>query len=140
MNGTVFVASPSATARTPVASGSSVPACPAFCACSAQRTLLTTAVDVSPAGLSTTSQPERSRPLRLRAMVLSFIRGGGAGVAQAPRAVNSAGARSALRRHHAHDRAHREAAVMAVQRRNIEPRDAAIEVKRLLCPQPIAKQ
>ena len=62
------MASPSAIANTPVASGSSVPAWPAFLASSAQRTLLTTAVDVMPAGLSTITQPEMSRPLRLRPM------------------------------------------------------------------------
>ena len=33
----VFVASPSAMGRMPVASGSNVPACPAFCAFSSQR-------------------------------------------------------------------------------------------------------
>mgnify|MGYP004281156419 CR=1 FL=1 len=51
------------------ASGSSVPACPAFLAFKAQRTLFTMAVEVMPAGLSTTSQPEISRPLRARAML-----------------------------------------------------------------------
>ena len=39
MYGTVFVASPKATARTPVASGSSVPAWPAFFAPKAQIAL-----------------------------------------------------------------------------------------------------
>ena len=66
MKGIVLVASPSAMAKTPVASGSSVPAWPAFLASSAQRTLLTTEVDVMPAGLSTITHPEISRPLRLR--------------------------------------------------------------------------
>src|SRR5574343_849012 len=68
MWGTVFVASPSATARAPVAAGSSVPAWPAFCALKAHFTLFTTEVEVMPAGLSMTSQPEMARPFFVRAM------------------------------------------------------------------------
>src|ERR1700723_1523863 len=55
---TVFVASPSATGRIPVASGSSVPACPAFIPV-VRFSLVTTRLDVMPAGLSMTSQPPR---------------------------------------------------------------------------------
>src|ERR1700719_3028589 len=50
----------------PVASGSRVPACPAFCAPNARRTLPTALVEPSPAGLSRMTQPETGRPLRLR--------------------------------------------------------------------------
>src|SRR3954464_1135317 len=69
-NGTVFVASPKATASTPVARGSSVPACPAFCASNTRRTIATTCVEVMPSGLSTTTQPCTAAPLRLRLIVL----------------------------------------------------------------------
>jgi hypothetical protein len=74
--GTVFVASPSATASSPVAAGSSVPAWPAFCASSARRTVLTTSVEVRPAGLSITIQPETGCPLRLRDMLSPFPEAG----------------------------------------------------------------
>src|SRR5512132_57920 len=50
--------------RTPVASGSSVPPWPALAAPVARRTLLTTAADVRPAGLSITSQPLSALPRR----------------------------------------------------------------------------
>src|ERR1700733_4905933 len=66
---TVLVASPNATASTPDASGSSVPACPAFWASKMRRTAETVSVDVTPIGLSTTTQPCTGAPLRLRAIV-----------------------------------------------------------------------
>src|SRR5689334_25298150 len=56
-NGTVLVASPSATARTPVAIGSRVPAWPAFWASKMRRTAPTTCVEVTPCGLSMITQP-----------------------------------------------------------------------------------
>src|SRR3954470_15652312 len=71
-NGTVLVASPSATASTPVAMGSSVPACPAFCASNMRRTMATAWVDVIPCGLSTTTQPCTAAPFRLR--LIAFVR------------------------------------------------------------------
>src|SRR5690348_6715482 len=52
----VLVASPRAIGKTPVASGSSVPACPAFEPVR-RRTTSTTRLEVRPSGLSTTSQP-----------------------------------------------------------------------------------
>src|SRR5918911_2736929 len=52
----VLVASPSAIGSTPVASGSSVPACPAL-APTLRRSFSTTRLEVIPAGLSITSQP-----------------------------------------------------------------------------------
>src|SRR6476620_239070 len=60
-NGTVFVASPSAIGRMPEASGSSVPACPAFLALKARFTTATAWVEVMPTPLSSTSQPLTSR-------------------------------------------------------------------------------
>src|SRR5579862_469729 len=71
--GTVFVASPSATASTPEAMGSSVPACPAFCASKARLTVATAWVDVVPTGLSTTTQPCTASPLRLRAIAVLAV-------------------------------------------------------------------
>src|SRR5262252_4170158 len=67
MKGTVFVASPSATGRMPLASGSRVPAWPALAAPVARRTRLTTCIEVSPTGLSMTSQPWIGVPRCLRA-------------------------------------------------------------------------
>src|SRR4029079_12507193 len=54
---TVFVASPSAMGRRPVASGSRVPACPAFAAEKSLRTRATAVAEVMPRGLSRISQP-----------------------------------------------------------------------------------
>src|SRR5262245_30106160 len=51
------VAGPTATTRTPVARGSSVPAWPALCRRISRCTRLTTSRDVSPAGLSILSRP-----------------------------------------------------------------------------------
>src|ERR1700722_3294102 len=62
---TVFVASPNATARTPVAMGSSVLVWPAFRASNIRLTTLTTSVDVIPPGLSTTTQPWTKLPFGL---------------------------------------------------------------------------
>ena len=70
---TVLVASPSAMGSTPVASGSSVPAWPAFCAWKARRTRPTAWVEPRPSGLSSTTQPLTGRPLRLRPIVGSKI-------------------------------------------------------------------
>src|SRR5476649_972982 len=56
-NETVFVASPKAIGRTPVASGSSVPPWPAFAAPNSQRTRPTALVEPRPSGLSSTTQP-----------------------------------------------------------------------------------
>src|SRR3990172_11192457 len=67
--GTVLVASPSAIGSTPVASGSSVPAWPAFCALNRCLTRPTALVEFSPCGLSRMSQPLTGKPLRCRAMV-----------------------------------------------------------------------
>src|SRR5207248_789368 len=55
-NCTVLVASPSASGRIPVASGSSVPACPVL-APVLRLTIATTRAEVRPAGLSMISQP-----------------------------------------------------------------------------------
>src|SRR3954465_247306 len=60
-NGTVLVASPSAMGRMPDASGSSVPAWPAFLALSARLTTATAWVEVMPTPLSSTIQPLTSR-------------------------------------------------------------------------------
>src|SRR5262252_3516761 len=66
--------------RMPVASGSSVPACPAFCAEKMRRTAPTACVEVMPAGLSSTSQPCTGLPFLRRAMTeASFL---GCGVQQ----------------------------------------------------------
>src|SRR5919107_740537 len=59
--GTVLVASPSAIGRIPEASGSSVPAWPAFLAVSARLTVATAWVEVMPTPLSSTTQPWTSR-------------------------------------------------------------------------------
>src|SRR4051794_4600981 len=59
--GTVFVASPSAIGRMPDASGSSVPAWPAFLALSARFATATACVDVMPTPLSRISQPFTAR-------------------------------------------------------------------------------
>src|SRR4051794_15503738 len=64
--GTVLVASPSATARTPVAIGSRVPAWPAFWASNTRFTMPTTWVEVMPSGLSTITQPWTGEPFFLR--------------------------------------------------------------------------
>ena len=58
--GTSFVASPTATTSTPVAIGSSVPACPTSRVPSARRTAPTTSWLVGPRGLSTTRTPPRA--------------------------------------------------------------------------------
>src|ERR1700722_18708222 len=66
---TVLVASPSAIGRMPVASGSSVPPCPAFAAPVMRRTAPTAWLELSPSGLSRTIQPWMGVPRRLRAIV-----------------------------------------------------------------------
>src|SRR4051812_29004843 len=65
-NDTVLVASPSAIGSTPVASGSSVPACPALAAAKARLTTDTAWVDVMPIGLSRMSHPLTLRFSRRR--------------------------------------------------------------------------
>src|SRR4051812_50152214 len=77
-NDTVLVASPSAMGRTPVASGSSVPACPALAAAKARLTTDTAWVDVMPIGLSRMSQPLTLRFSRRR-WVGGASPGGGGG-------------------------------------------------------------
>ena len=62
--GTVLVASPSAIGRMPEASGSRVPAWPAFLALKARFTTATAWVEVMPTRLSRMTQPETSRLLR----------------------------------------------------------------------------
>src|SRR5512146_817833 len=57
-------------ASTPVAIGSSVPACPAFCASKMRRTWPTTCVEVTPFGLSTITQPWTGEPFFLRLIVV----------------------------------------------------------------------
>src|SRR6266550_4550294 len=57
MYSTRRVAGPMATTSTPVASGSSVPACPALCGLTSRCTRLTTSREVSPVGLSMLSRP-----------------------------------------------------------------------------------
>src|SRR5690349_13171755 len=71
---TVLVASPSAIGSTPVASGSSVPPCPAFSASSARRTAATARLEVMPRGLSRTSQPWSGVPCRLRTIAVWLLR------------------------------------------------------------------
>src|ERR1051326_6379033 len=72
---TVLVASPSATASTPVAMGSSVPAWPAFWALNTRLTVETAWVEVTPCGLSRITQPWTASPffLRLIAVVLQKV-------------------------------------------------------------------
>src|SRR5215472_11737394 len=67
---TVLVASPSATGKIPLASGSRVPPCPAFSALKRRRTIATTRAELTPTGLSSTSQPWIGCPRRLRATVV----------------------------------------------------------------------
>src|SRR5260370_25833769 len=74
VHATVLVASPSAIGSTPVASGSSVPPCPAFSASSARRTAATARLEVMPGGLSRTSQPWPGTPPRLRAIAVGLLR------------------------------------------------------------------
>src|SRR5260370_10817522 len=74
VHATVLVASPSAIGSTPVASGSSVPPCPAFSASSARRTAATARLEVMPGGLSRTSQPWSGTPRRLRAIAVGLLR------------------------------------------------------------------
>src|SRR5262245_27796100 len=54
--------------RTPVASGSRVPACPALAALKWRRTAATAPADERPAGLSRISQPSTLSPLRVLAI------------------------------------------------------------------------
>src|SRR5215471_7378688 len=68
----VLVASPSATGRTPVAHGSSVPACPALLRAS-RRITWTTLFELSPSGLSMTSHPCGTPSAGI---VLLFVAGG----------------------------------------------------------------
>src|SRR6185437_12592863 len=68
---TVLVASPSAIGRTPLASGSRVPAWPALAELSRRRTAITAAFEVIPTGLSRTSQPSIGSPRRLFAIGLA---------------------------------------------------------------------
>src|SRR5687768_5190796 len=56
-NETVFVASPRAMGKMPLASGSSVPACPALPARSSRLTIAVARDAVGPTGLSSTNQP-----------------------------------------------------------------------------------
>src|SRR5258708_27603945 len=65
---TVLVASPSASGRTPVASGSRVPPWPILAALKTRRTAPTAAAEDRPAGLSSTSHPSTLSPLRLLAI------------------------------------------------------------------------
>src|SRR5271166_582830 len=58
--GTVLVASPKATGSTPEASGSSVPACPAFLALNRSLSRPTAWVEETPTGLSRLIQPSTS--------------------------------------------------------------------------------
>src|SRR5258708_9913903 len=63
-----FVASPSASGRTRVASGSRVPPWPILAALKTRRTAPTAAAEDRPAGLSSTSHPSTLSPLRLLAI------------------------------------------------------------------------
>ena len=69
--------------RTPVASGSSVPPWPTFCAWVRRLTTLTTWVEVMPAPLSITSQPLIGRPVALRRPIGVVLLGPGAAVRRA---------------------------------------------------------
>src|SRR5258708_3855136 len=66
----VLVASPSATGRMPLASGSRVPPWPAFSASKSRRTTATARAELTPTGLSSASQPWIGWPRRLRATVV----------------------------------------------------------------------
>src|SRR5690349_3068265 len=70
---TVFVASPRAIGRMPVASGSSVPPCPAFIAPVRRRTAPTAWLELMPNGLSSTIQPWIGVPFRLRAIAPAVV-------------------------------------------------------------------
>src|SRR5579872_74366 len=78
---TVLVASPKAIGRTPEASGSSVPAWPAFLALNSQRNCETACVEVTPTGLSRQTQPltstreERRCPRGLASSPVARVRG-----------------------------------------------------------------
>src|SRR3954447_6227605 len=61
--------------RMPVASGSSVPAWPTFCALVRRLTRVTTSVEVMPSPLSITSQPLMGTPLRLRPRIVFSLDG-----------------------------------------------------------------
>src|SRR5262249_35872564 len=78
-NGTVFVASPSATGRQPEARGSRVPAWPARLALNRRLITDTAWVEVMPTGLSSTTQPCTSNFSRLRCCLPSPACGGGSG-------------------------------------------------------------
>src|SRR5215467_12638348 len=66
---TVLVASPSATGKIPLASGSRVPPCPAFSASKRRRTIATARAELTPTGLSSATQPWTGWPRRLRVTV-----------------------------------------------------------------------
>src|SRR5580658_10542469 len=70
--GTVLVASPKAIGSTPEASGSSVPAWPAFLALNRYLTCATACVEVSPTGLSRQTQPLTSTRVERRCCFASF--------------------------------------------------------------------
>src|SRR5260221_13816637 len=70
---TVLVASPRAIGRMPVASGSSVPPCPALAAPVTRRTAPTAWLEVRPSGLSRTTQPWIGRPPRLRPLAVLAV-------------------------------------------------------------------
>src|SRR5690348_3218317 len=73
----VLVASPSATGRMPLASGSRVPPWPAFSALKRRRTAATARAELTPTGLSSASQPWTGWPRRLRVtVVLGTLVGG----------------------------------------------------------------
>src|SRR5690242_10981792 len=62
--------------RMPLASGSSVPACPAFCASKIRFTMLTAWVEVRSTGLSRINQPSTFCPfLRLIVLILPEVAG-----------------------------------------------------------------